>query len=172
MTLEYPFVNSQKEYLVDHPTIFLKHQLPQTNEEWQRQGFFAVALSSIVPPARRLHPLLPSRHKGALMFPLCCKCCTEIYENFCWYEENERTLAGTWTTIEIDKAIKLDYRLTEVKKVWHFKKRSDSLFSDFINELYKGKLEPSGFPDGGTKTEEKLNHIAEIREHEGIGYWH
>ena len=49
MTSEYPFVNSWKEYPVGHPKIFLKHQVPQTNEEWQRRGFFGVALCSIVP---------------------------------------------------------------------------------------------------------------------------
>ena len=39
VTSEYPFVNSWKEYLVGHPKIFLKHQVPQTNEEWQTQIF-------------------------------------------------------------------------------------------------------------------------------------
>ena len=34
MTSEYPFVNSRKEYPVGDPKIFLKHQVPQTNEEW------------------------------------------------------------------------------------------------------------------------------------------
>ena len=113
------------------------------------------------------HPLLPFRHHSALIFPLCCKCCTEKYENFCQHEENERALAGTWTTIEIDKAIELGYKLTEVKEVWHFKKGPDRLFSDFISALCKGKLEASGFPDGVTTTEEKLKYIGKIREHEG-----
>ena len=36
VTSECPFVNSQKEYPVGHPKIFLKHHVPQTNEEWQR----------------------------------------------------------------------------------------------------------------------------------------
>ena len=77
-------------------------------------------------------------------------------------------LTGTWTTVEIDKAIELGYRLLEVTEVWHFKKRSDSLFSDFINALYKGKLEASGFPDNVTTSAEKLKYLAEIQEHEGI----
>ena len=50
----------------------------------------------------------------------------------------------------------------------HFKKRSDNLFSNFINALYKGKLEASGFPDNVTTSEEKLEYLAEIREQEGI----
>ena len=151
-----------------HPNIFLKHQLPQTNEGWRKHGFFGVALCSIVPPARLIHPLLPFRHHSALMFPLCGKCCTEKHETFCRREGNERALAGTWTTIEIDKAIELQYKLSEVKEVWQFKKRSDRLFSDFTNALYKGKLEASGFPDGVTTAEEKLKYLAKISEHESI----
>ena len=112
VTSEYPFVNSRKEYPVGHPKIFLKHQVPQTNEEWQRRRFFGVALCSIVNPKMLLHPLLPIRHQGTLMFPLCSKCCVEKCEDFCQHDDKERVL--TWTTIEIDKAIALGYRLTKV----------------------------------------------------------
>ena len=161
-------MNSWKEYLVGHPKIFLKHQVPQTNEEWQRRRFFGVALCSIIPPARLMHPLLPFRHQGTLMVPLCSKCCVEKHEDFCWHEEKELALTETWTTIEIDKAIVLGYRLAEMKEVWHFEKCSNTLFSDFINALYKGKLEASGYPDNVVTTEEKLKYLAEIREHEGV----
>ena len=77
-------------------------------------------------------------------------------------------LTGTWTTIEIDKAIALGYRLTKVTEVWHFEKRSNTLFSGFINALYKGKLDTSGYPDNVATTEEKLKYLAEIRDHEGV----
>ena len=102
------------------------------------------------------------------MFPLYSKCCMEKHEDFCRHTEKERALTGTWTTIEIDKAIALGYKILEVKEVWHFKKRSNTLFSDFINALYKGKLKASGYPDNVTITEEKLKYIGEIREHEGM----
>jgi hypothetical protein len=94
VTSEYPFVNSRKEYPVGHSTILLKHQLPQSNEGWQRRGFFGVALCTIVPPAKLLHPLLPFRHQGALMFPLCRKCCVEKQEDFCRHNDKERALTG------------------------------------------------------------------------------
>ena len=48
------------------------------------------------------------------------------------------------------------------------KKRSNTLFSGFINALYKGKLEVSGYPDNVVTTEEKLKYLAEIHEHEGV----
>ena len=91
----------------------------------------------------------------------------EKREDFCQHEDKKRALTGTWTTIEIDKAIALGYRLTKVTEVWHFEKRSNTLFSDFINVLYKGKLEASGYPDN-VVTEEKLKYLAEIRKHKGV----
>ena len=36
-----------------------------------------------------LHPLLPFRHQGVLMFPLCHKCCVEKHEHFCQHEQHE-----------------------------------------------------------------------------------
>ena len=48
------------------------------------------------------------------------------------------------------------------------KNHSNTLFSDFINSLYKGKLEASSYPNNVVTTEEKLKYIGEIREHEGV----
>ena len=76
--------------------------------------------------------------------------------DFCQHNDKEQMLTGTWTTTEIDKVIVLGYRLTKVTEVWHFKNHSDSLFSSFINALYKGKLEVSGYPNNVVTTEEKL----------------
>ena len=89
VTSEYPFVNARKEYPMGHPTIFLKHQVPQTNDGWQKCGFFGVALCTIVPPKKLLHLLLPFCHQGVLMFPLCSKCCAERNEDFCQHGEKE-----------------------------------------------------------------------------------
>ena len=129
VTSEHPFVNSRKEYPVGHSQIFLKHQLPQSNEGWRKRGFFGVALCTIVPPKKLFHPLVPFRHQGALMFPLCSKYCVEKHEDFCQHDDKEQVLTETWTTIEIDKAIVLGYRLAKVTEVWHFEKRSNTLFS-------------------------------------------
>ena len=99
------------EYPRGHPTIFLKHQVPQTNDGWQKCGFFGVALCTIVPPKKLLHPLLPFRHQGVLMFPLYS---VERNEDFCQHGEKEQAFTGVWNTNEIDRAIKLGYRLTKV----------------------------------------------------------
>ena len=62
------------------------------------------------------------------MFPLSSKSCMGKYEDFCQHEDKKRALTGTWTTIEIDKTVALGYKLLEVKEVWHFEKRSNTVF--------------------------------------------
>ena len=128
------------------PKIFLKHQVPQTNEEWQRRIFFGAALCSIVPPKKLSHPLLPFHHQGTFIFTLCSKCCVEKHEDFCQHDDKEWALTGTWTTIEINKVVMLGYKLLDMKEVWHFEKHSNTLFSGFSNALYKGKLGASSYP--------------------------
>ena len=66
---------------------------------------FGVALCTIVPPKKLLHPLLPFRHQGVLLFPLYSKCCVERNEDFCQHGEKEQALTGVWSTTEIDRAI-------------------------------------------------------------------
>ena len=44
-----------------------------------------------------------------------------------------RSIYGTFTTIEVVKALEKGYRILEIKEVWHFKETTDSLFTDYVN---------------------------------------
>ena len=114
-----------------------------------------MAKCEILPPFDLRNPLLPYRHNGSLVFPLCRACCEEHNTTFCEHSIDERTLTGTWPTIEIDKALDLGYVLRWVHEVWHFKKQSTNLFKPFISKLYKDKLEASGYPDNVVTEAEK-----------------
>jgi G:T-mismatch repair DNA endonuclease (very short patch repair protein) len=168
VTSEYPFVNAHKSYPIGHPVVLLKHQLPQSNKTWNEAKIFGAVKCSITPPPRLLHPVLPYRFRGALMFPLCRTCCQEKHEGFCFHERAERTLHGTWPSIEIDMAIEMGYILEEVQEAWHFKEQSKDLFKEFIFTLYKAKLEASGFPSGVVSVEQKHAYVSEILKHEKI----
>ena len=77
-------------------------------------------------------------------------------------------MTGTWSTIEVDKAIELGYKLLSVEEVWHFDKKSDKPFTEFIYALYKGKLEASGYPRNVKTEQDKERYIEEIKRKEGI----
>ena len=76
--------------------------------------------------------------------------------------------AGTWTTMEIDKAIDLGYVLICVEEVWHFERQCEDLFTAFISALYKGKIEASGFPPDVVTREDQRLFAANIKAKEGI----
>ena len=165
VTSEYPFVNARKDYPLGLPKILLEHQLPQSNDTWKKKQYFGLVKCVVLPPSRLLHPLLPSRQNGMLMFALCAACCLNKLKKLCKHTDQERAIEGTWPTIEIDKALDLGYKLLRVKEVWNFEKRSSNLFTNFINALYKGKIEASGYPDNIIS--EDL-YIKNIERHEGI----
>ena len=50
-----------------------------------------------------LFPILPFRTKK-LTFPLC-RSCAEKLEDFCSHDDNGRALYGTWTSVEIHRAL-------------------------------------------------------------------
>lgn len=44
------------------------------------------------------------------------------------------------------KALDNGYRIAEITEVWHFDKKSGSVFRGYINTFLKGKQEASGYP--------------------------
>jgi hypothetical protein len=75
--------------------------------------------------------------------------------------------------IEVQKALELGYRILNVYKIYHFKKRQ-KIFDNYVNTFMKLKQESSGMPkhcldDNGVVTKEKLQeYIHDYLEHEQV----
>ena len=82
--------------------------------------------------------------------------------------EGERSFWGTFTTIEVLKAVQKGYKVLEIHEVWHFKNTSSDLFSEYVNYFLRLKQESSGFPDWAQTPEEQAKYIDEYYKHEGI----
>jgi hypothetical protein len=54
------------------------------------------------------------------MFPLCRKFCGEN-SNLCSHNDEERSIEGTWVTLEIFEAIKLGYKILKIYESWNYK---------------------------------------------------
>ena len=78
------------------------------------------------------------------MFPLCRTCDKTLQKTPCKHREEERTLSGTWCSIEIDKALEIGYRVVRIIEVWHFPQKSSTLFTGYIDTFLKIKQEASG----------------------------
>ena len=83
-----------------------------------------------------------------------CKACAEARNQNSWkHTDEERSLIGTWTTDEVNKATEKGYNVIKTYEVWHFDKSTDDLFKGYIRRFMKIKLESSKY-DFKTKEEE------------------
>lgn len=157
----YPCINKYSLYPIGHPQIITQNFKPISE-------YFGLISCTITPPKDLFHPVLPYRSNNKLIFGLC-KLCIETRQNtLCSHSESERSLTGTWVTVEVAKALEMGYVLRKIHEIYHFNEKSDKLFSGYINTFLKLKQEASGFPEGIESDEEKLKYIDDYKNAEGI----
>ena len=158
----YPYCQARKTYPIGHPQIILKDFGPLEN-------YFGLVKATVYPPKGLLHPVLPYRSGGKLMFPLC-RTCVELEEQLtpCAHSNAERALSGCWVTLELLKAVEKGYTVVNIDEVWHFPQTSDSLFSDYVKKFLQFKQESSGYPAHVTSEVEKQAYVDNYFEKEGI----
>ena len=118
-------------------------------------------------PAILYHPVLPIRVKDKLFFPLCKQCVMENSSK-CRHSEEERSFWGTFTTVEVEKAIEKGYRILQIHEIWHFENTSTDLFSEYVNYFLRLKQESSGFPEWVKTPEDQVKYVTDYYGHEGI----
>ena len=153
----YPFVQKTKKFPTGHPQIYIKDECKQCDIK----NMFGLVKCRILPPRNLYFPVLPVRCEGKLLFPLCYTCASTTCLDDCIHNEDERSLIGTWTTIEVNKAIEYGYRMCEIYEIYHFS-RQEKFFSEYVNCFLKIKQEASGFPPEcydsvGTLVDEKVD---------------
>ena len=167
----YPTINKYSTYPLGHPQIIV-------NPESQNiQDYFGIAKVDVLAPEKLLHPVLPVKLNGKLMFPQCVKCVEDQLErpwhkrtSLCKYTEEERAMRGTWCTPELQKAVELGYRIIKIHEVWHFPEdqRKEGLFTPYVNTWLKHKTEASGWPDHCDTQEKKDQFVKDFEAREGI----
>ena len=169
VTSLYPWVNKTQKYPVGHPEVLVNP------EDQDIHHYFGVALVDIIPRYNLYHPVLPFRHRGKLTFPLCRTCVEEemskaVLEKShrCSHTPEQRTLRGIWCTPELRKAVEMGYRLLKIHEVWHFKKRQEGLFADYVNTWLKIKQGSAGYPGWAQTEEQKQQYVHDYRDKEGI----
>ena len=169
VTSLYPWVNKTAVYPKGHPRFIFNPG--HTNI----QEYFGLIQCQVLPPRHLYHPVLPYRHEGKLLFPLCAACVEEEMPKRpldrcaeCIHTDPQRPLTGTWCTPELAKAVELGYQVQYIYEVWHFDETCQGLFRDYVNTWLKIKVEASGWPEGVETEEAKQRYIQDFLEHEGI----
>lgn len=144
----YPSVMMYNSFPIGHPKIITENFAKVTE-------YFGLIKCSILPPSNLLFPVLPIKHNGKLIFPLCNSCMIQKSEK-CIHIDSERIIEGVFCSPEISKAIERGYKIIDLFEVWHFQKDTESpIFSNYVKKFFKIKQEASGKPKW-VKNEEDL----------------
>lgn len=165
----YPDRQKYGIYPLGHPEII-------TENFKQIDDYFGLIKCRIVPPKGLFLPVLPVRINGKLFFPLCRTCASTYNEEICNHNDIERSLEGTWVSLEVNEAINQGYKILTIYEVWHYasstkynpETNEGGLFSTYVNLFLKLKEEASGYPDNAQSEEEKQEYISKFLEKEGI----
>ena len=138
--------------------------------------YFGLIQARVRPPRGLYHPCLPLRSGGKLLFPLCSRCAHNSSPDPCKCPDSERDLVGTWTSVDLEDALRVGYVVIKVFEVYHFRERAKfdrsqdtpGLFSDYVNLFLKGKQEASGWPSPDMTEEAKTEYIEQYESVEGI----
>ncbi|XP_046862275.1 uncharacterized protein LOC124455682 [Xenia sp. Carnegie-2017] len=156
----YRYVNKTKVYPVGHPAIIRENFETISN-------YFGLIKCKVLAPRNLYLPISPARIKDKLFFPLCKQCVVQN-SSVCTHSENERAFWGTFTTVEVLKAIEKGYKVIEIFEIWHFENTSSDLFSDYVNYFLRIKQESSGFPSRIQTPENRQKYVADYYENEGM----
>ena len=164
----YPYVQKTNKFPTGHPKIYVKEECDGLNIK----NLFGLIKCKILPPQNLYFAVLPVRCDGKLLFPLCNLCASTTNLNECNHNEDERCLMGTWTTVEVNKAIEYGYQIYEIYEIYHFT-RQEKFFSEYVNCFLKIKQEASGYTpecyDDGILSDEKIDkYIKDYHYNEGI----
>lgn len=146
-TIYYIDINSSypaqmiKEIYFGHPTV-IKSNFKDIKE------YHGVVKCKILAPKGLKQGYLPVRINNKLKLPLCRTCAFNENNKKCECKNKDRVLYGSWFTHELKYAISKGYEIIKMYEVHHFKKpaRSDDVFKEYINTLYRLKQEKSGIP--------------------------
>lgn len=117
----------------------------------------------LAPPTIR-YAVLPYRTRETkhLVFAICAACAEEKnVSRRCRHAEHERSFVASFTHFELNLALARGYKVMDVYEVWHWPEgqwvsdaQNNGLFSDYMSEFLRMKIESSGWPD--TVTDEAL----------------
>jgi hypothetical protein len=126
------------------------HFIRITDDFEPLENYFGFVKCHVTPPQDLYMPVLPEKKNGKLMFDLCPR-------------------IGTWSTVEVLKAIEMGYVVDEIYEVVHFPNTSEDLFKEYVKAFLKVKQEAAGWKKLGCRTEdEKQEYIQRYSREQGI----
>ncbi|PIC31048.1 hypothetical protein B9Z55_022088 [Caenorhabditis nigoni] len=171
----YPTVMKHESFPIGSPENVPRNEMKTPMTTPKHIGFKGFLSCRVLPPRKLLLPVLPMKYGGKLLFALCKKCSQEMNQSACYHTDEERAFNGTFTTVELSKALSLGYVITEIYhgvKYQHWvqndKNGQGGLFTSYINQMMEEKIYSSGWPSDVKTDEEKEQFRKEYYEKEHI----
>ena len=152
----YPYICKRGHYLIGHPRIYIGEECMaltggQNNDLSHVEG---IVKCKVLPPHNLLLPVLHVKMHHRLIFGLCLMCCEQLREGDCNHEQvAECEFTGTRIVDELQKAVELGYRATEIYVIWEYETTQfdpstgeGGLFSAYVNTFLHLKQQASGWP--------------------------
>jgi hypothetical protein len=117
ITSQYSTVNALDPYAVG----FRKYRATTTVEDIVNEKFIGLVKCKVEPPKNLYRPVLPSRGEGKLLFSL-------------------SDQIGTWTTLELKKAIEKEYKIVEIYSATEYKQMR-GLMKTYVERFLTMKIE-------------------------------
>ncbi|XP_065218772.1 uncharacterized protein LOC135844487 [Planococcus citri] len=166
----YPYVNKYGTYPIGHPEILIGDTIPQS-----LNSITGVAKVCVEAPKDLFLPVLPIRTNNKLVFALCRACAERQTQDTCHHTGEQRQFIGTYTCLELRKAVQKGYQLKQIYEVWSYKStqydkntKKGGLFSEYIDLFSTIKQKSSGYPPNVRTDEDKKKFVKELYDREGI----
>ena len=158
----YPFVLKKYTYPMKHPTL-IQEDFNSIDE------YFGFIKCKVVAPSKLNIAVLPVRIGKKLLFPLCRECAHSMNPLTCSHTEEERSFTNTWTSIELQEAVRVGYKIIKIYQVLDYEKStSTSIFADYIQMWLKVKQEASGWPSWVKTEDDKIKYVRDYSTAENI----
>ncbi|KAF7627112.1 hypothetical protein Mgra_00009622 [Meloidogyne graminicola] len=172
----YPSTIATTSFPVGHPKL---HIVPfdQQRVNWTKKDqipFKGILKVFIIPLPRLDVPVIPVKFDDRLLFPLCRKCSitypngANIKEYCCPHNDEERGWVSTCTSIELEEALQVGYRVSRFYRALHYDQWDDQLFKNYVAEFMAMKIHASGYPEGIIGKENEDKFMKECKERFGI----
>ena len=164
----YPYV--QKKFPYGYGKMYKLYdqdvpQVPNFIRMMKENPYAGIAFVTLSAPRQLLYPVLGMKINGNLCFCLCPTCARK--QMFpCEHNKEERMIYGSFTYVEILKALEVGYTLEGVYEII-FCKKTAPIFRDCVNHLLALKIENSGFPKH-IKTQQQKEEYAQMLKEQGI----
>uniref|UniRef100_A0A914YYF1 DNA-directed DNA polymerase n=1 Tax=Panagrolaimus superbus TaxID=310955 RepID=A0A914YYF1_9BILA len=146
----YPYINFVTRYPIKHPEI--RYQVPAYKNHWEVPQY-AMVKCKILAPKNLTLPIIPKKHRGQLLFPLCGRCPDLFFDKneekvSCPHTDAERAFVVETTSMELKYAMENGYKCLQIFHVLEYAEGSDNLFKGYVREFLKTKIEASHPPPG------------------------